>query len=384
MNAQSNSKHSEVLLTIVSRQILLLLALLVLTSDTQAQQTITVSFDFRNGAQGWEAGFADYSPATDKNDIYQLRGEIRNLPPEVGPGTGFYLQGDNHSDDLFMFLKRRIIAAEGIVAGQPYQVRFDLAFASNAQSGCVGVGGSPGDGVTLKAGATPAEPLALLDRSPPFGLLRMNVEKANQVQGGLAASTTGSIANGVPCGSAPVSYVSIQRTHQHTSIVNANSRGELWLLVGTDSGFEALTALYFQRINVTLTPVSVPPAPALLIEQNTGRAVALESVTLLSEPFPVTSGRNLFSSDRRTRLTLFAYYLELKNGEDASAITVQAEDSQHRFFELPVEGVREVPKFDWISAVTVRLPDELAGVGDVHVKVSLRGVAGNQALVSIN
>ena len=29
--------------------------------------------------------------------------------------------------------------------------------------------------------------------------------------------------------------------------------GALWLLVGTDSGFEGLTALYYQRIEVTLT-----------------------------------------------------------------------------------------------------------------------------------
>src|SRR2546430_15676422 len=133
------------------------------TSSAFAQSaTVSKSFDFRNGAQGWQEGFADYPPATDKTGFYELLAEIRTLPAELGTsGTGFYIQGNNHSDDLFMFLKRRLNAADGIVAGQAYQITFTLVFASNAASGCVGVGGSPGDSVTLKAGASPAEPKAL-------------------------------------------------------------------------------------------------------------------------------------------------------------------------------------------------------------------------------
>ena len=368
-----------------------LLALVIFTPVAFAQGTpspVSVSFDFRNGSLGWEAGFADYSPATDKNGFYELKAEIRNLPPELGvSGTGFYIQGNNHSDDLFMFLKRRLNSADGIVAGQAYQITFMLVFASNAESGCVGAGGSPGDGVTLKAGASPAEPKALFASvtSDPrdSAYLRMNVDKSDQSQGGIAASVSGNIANGRPCDYGPYPYVSIQRTHQHTSLVNANSKGELWLLVGTDSGFEALTGLYYQRIDVTLTPVSPPPPPVLLTNQNTGRAAAVDSITLMREPFAVMSSQNFFSSDQHTRVTLFGYNLELKNGEDLSAITAQAEDLQHRIYTLPVEAAREVPDFNWITGVTVRLPDELQGTGDVAVSISLRGIASNKVPVSI-
>ncbi|HEV8133256.1 MAG TPA: hypothetical protein VGP85_01200 [Pyrinomonadaceae bacterium] len=342
--------------------------------------TISVSFDFRNGALGWQAGFADYPPTTDKNGFYQLLAEVRTLPPELGVnGTGFYIQGNNHSDDLFMFIKRRLNSDDGIVAGQTYQITYTLVFASSVQSGCVGVGGSPA--VTLKAGASPAEPIALFDSSPLISWLRMNVGK-DPNQGNIAASPTGTIANGIPCGSGQNSYVSIQRTHQHTSLVNANAKGELWLLIGTDSGFEGLTALYYQRIAVTLTPVS-PPPPVLLADDITGRASAVDSVTLMREPFSVTSPQNFFSSDQRTRVTLFGYNLELKNGEDLSAITVQVEDSQHKVQVLPVETVEEVPNFNWIKGVTVKLPDELRGSGEVFVKIGLRGVLSNQVALSI-
>jgi hypothetical protein len=342
---------------------------------------VQVSFDFRNGAQRWQAGFADYPPDTNKNGSYDLLAEVRTLPPELGVGTGFYVQGDNHSDDLFMFLKRRLNSADGIIAGQTYQITFTLVFASSAQSGCFGIGGSPGDSVGLKAGASPAEPIAIFDSSPLFSLLRMNVSK-DPYQGNIAASPMGSIANGIPCGSPQNSYISIQRTHQHTSLVNANSKGELWLLIGSDSGFEGLTALYYQRIDVTLTPVS-PPPPVLLTDDNTGRASALDSITLMREPFSITSAQNFFSSDKRTRVTLFGYNLELKNGEDLSAITVQVEDSQHTVHVLPVETAEEVPNFTWIKAVTVKLPDELQGAGNVFVKIGLRGILSNQAALSI-
>jgi hypothetical protein len=365
-----------------------LVILTILSSTVSAQESaspVSKSFDFRNGALGWQAGFARYAPATDKDGFYQLLAEVRSLPSELGiNGTGFYIQGNNHSDDLFMFMKRRLDPADGIVAGQAYQVNFTLVFASNAQSGCVGIGGSPGDSVFLRAGASPAEPQALLDTSPLFSYLRMNVDEGSRNQDGIAASTTGTIANGVPCDSAPKEFISIQRNHQHRTVVNANSRGELWLLVGTDSGFEGLTALYYQRIDVTLTPVSPPPPPVLLTDQSTGRAAALHSVTLMREPFPVVSQQNFFSSDQRTRVTLFAYNLELKAGEGLSAITAQAEDSQHRIYTLPVEAISEVPNFSWITQVTVRLPDELQGIGEVWVRISLRGVASNTGLVQIN
>jgi hypothetical protein len=347
-----------------------------------APSPVSVSFDFRNGPLGWQAGFADYPPTTDKNGFYELLAEVRTLPPELGVnGTGFYIQGNNHSDDLFMFLKRRLNSADGIVAGQTYQITFTLVFASSAQSGCFGIGGSPGDSVGLKAGASPAEPLALFDASPLISWLRMNVSK-DPNQGNVAASPTGSIANGIPCGSAQNSYVSIKRTHQHTSLVNANSRGELWLLIGSDSGFEGLTALYYQTIDVTLTPVS-PPPPVLLTDDITGRTSAVDSVTLMREPFSITSSQNFFSSDQRTRVTLFGYNLELKNGEDLSAITAQAEDSQHRVYVLPVEAAEEVPNFNWIKGVTVKLPVELQGAGNVFVKIGLRGTVSNQVMLSI-
>jgi len=229
--------------------------LFVLKASAFAQSNaIELNYNFRFGSQGWTADFADYPPNIGTG--YDLVAGIRFMPRKLTrvPQRGFYIQGNNHSADLFMFLKRRLAVEEGIIAGQTYRIEYVITLASNAPSGCGGIGGPPGESVFLKAGASSIEPLAVLQ---PNGYLRMNVDKGNQAQSGTAASVAGNIANGIPCEQAfpYLPFVLIQRSHQHTTNVMANSNGELWLLVGTDSGFEGLTRLYYQSIRVRLVPV---------------------------------------------------------------------------------------------------------------------------------
>jgi hypothetical protein len=86
----------------------------------------------------------------------------------------------------------------------------------------------------------------------------MNVDKDGLGAGPQAASLVGTIGNGIPCEEAPAdpAYVSLHRAHIQEVLVTANAAGELWLLIGTDSGFEGTSALYYQRVEVKLVPVS--------------------------------------------------------------------------------------------------------------------------------
>ncbi len=369
-------------------------AALLCNSLTAAQTAspVSFSFDFRNGSLGWQAGFADYHTSTDDSG-FALRAEMRALPPELGVnGTGFYFQGMNHSDDLFMFMKRRLGPSDGIVAGQAYWLDFTVVLASNAPD-CAGIGGAPGFSVFFKVGGSPAEPRSLRGKPTFFAPgvfrdVRMNLDKSNQAQSGIHASVAGNIWNGLPCGSNSGPYVSIQRIHRHTAPVMANSDGELWLLVGTDSGFEGQTAIYYQNIDVHLAPLSTPPSPRLLTRVTTngsdsGRAAAFDSVTMLAEPFSVLTTFN-FSPEHQTRLIVLAYDMELRDGENSSVITAQAKDSQQRIFPLVVEAVRKVPDWEWITQVVVKLPPELENAGDLSISLNLRGAQSNEALVRID
>ncbi|PYS24520.1 MAG: hypothetical protein DMF72_04710, partial [Acidobacteria bacterium] len=93
---------------------------------------------------------------------------------------------------------------------------------------------------------------------------------------------------------------------------------------------EAIDNIFFNvsMPNFTITPNTTSP-PTLLTEGNTNRAIALDSVTLVRDPFPISTLLN-FGPDQRTRVMLFATGLELMTGENISVVTAQAEDSGHR------------------------------------------------------
>ena len=135
----------------------------------------------------------------------------------------------------------------------------------------------------------------------------------------------------------------------------------------------------------TGTPSATPPAgqtPILLTRDDSQHALALDSVTLLSDPFSVTNTHN-FSSDQRTRLTLYAVNIELGPGETSSVIEAQAEISGGQVFPLPVEFFGSVPNFGWLKQIIVKLPTEVASSNQIFVTVKVRGIAGNTVIVKI-
>ena len=123
--------------------------------------------------------------------------------------------------------------------------------------------------------------------------------------------------------------------------------------------------------------------PTLLTQENSTRAVAVESVTLRRDPVPVVNIHNFSVDDRRSRVTLFGTNLDLLPGETASAVTARARDSQSRNYDLTVEFVGKVPGVDTLTQVVVKLPDALAQAGDVLISVSLRGQTSNEVLFNI-
>lgn len=122
--------------------------------------------------------------------------------------------------------------------------------------------------------------------------------------------------------------------------------------------------------------------PVLLSEASSTRAIALESVTLRPEPFPLTSSV-LYSSDPRTRICIFAMGLDLMAGEGVSAFRVDAEDGAGKRYPLRVEHMSQVPGFPGITMFIVRLADDMGDVGDVLLRLNLHGMASNRVRISI-
>jgi len=130
----------------------------------------------------------------------------------------------------------------------------------------------------------------------------------------------------------------------------------------------------------TLT-VQAPP-PVLLTEANSNLAIALDSVTMFRDPFPLTNPFN-FSSNGRTRVSFFALNLDLQPGETISAVTARAEDSMLNVYPMTVEFVGAVSAVPGVSEVTILLPANLPLGQDVLVSITLHDQTSNKARVRI-
>ena len=207
---------------------------------------LTFTFDFDRGQQGFVAGFADYPPADAAS--YELTADHRALPPPLDSRSALFISGVNRSDDLFMFFKGPI---GGLSSNARYNVSVSVEIATDTPTGCVGVGGAPGESVWIKAGATAIEPLAVRDGA----YLRMNVDVGNQSRGGEQAAVLGDIANSRSCEQSRRWERKSFDSRSVPAAVSVPPDGRVWLLFGVDSGFEARTAIYFTRVSVTFAPL---------------------------------------------------------------------------------------------------------------------------------
>lgn len=118
----------------------------------------------------------------------------------------------------------------------------------------------------------------------------------------------------------------------------------------------------------------------LISEANSTRAIAFESVTFRKEPFNRSTP---LATDGRTRVMVFALNLALAPNEDASAITADAETAAHTHHALRVEYAAPLVSLPWLSAIVLRLSDDLVDAGDVLIGLTLHGVKSNRVRIGI-
>jgi len=229
----NNTKYVKVIICVM---------FLILISNTKSQ---TIVADFSTGYDGWTGDFADY-PVTDSL-FYELQFYRTTLPSPLDPNKySLMISGNNHSDDLFMFIKRKIT---GLSPNSTYQLYISIDFASKYPTHAVGVGGAPGEGVKVKAGASLLEPVKIKADS----YYRMNIDKDNQGNPGADMDTIGHV--GVT--DTTTVYTMINRNNSgHLFTIKTDSKGEVWICIGTDSGFEATTTLYYKQITLTFNALT--------------------------------------------------------------------------------------------------------------------------------
>ncbi|MFM1914044.1 MAG: hypothetical protein RIR51_1897 [Bacteroidota bacterium] len=190
--------------------------------------------------EGWIQDFADYPYGME--EFYELSYGLDTIPfinYYYQTELGLKQSGNNHSDDLFMFVKKKI---NGLDPNTDYYLSMELEFASNAPNGSVGVGGSPGESVFIKAGGSTFEPKKVLD--PQDNYYRMNIDKGNQAESGKDMILLGNFSNE----SNDSSYFYKSLNSKSKIIVRSDENGSAWIIFGVDSGFEATTTIYYYYV----------------------------------------------------------------------------------------------------------------------------------------
>ena len=217
------------------------LVCLVACSD---KGSLGYGYDFARGPAGWIELFADY-PAGQEG-LFNLVADYRPLPAPLDTSrSALYIAGTNRSDDLWMQYKTEV----ALPASTTYMVSFSVEIATNAPSGCFGVGGAPGEGVTVKAGVSLVEPDREVD---PMGWWRLNIDKGQQTQGGEDMVVIGDLANSRSC---EEGFEWELKRLGGSMMFSTDSTGRAWLSVGTDSGYESRSAVYYTRFQAFFEPL---------------------------------------------------------------------------------------------------------------------------------
>jgi hypothetical protein len=201
-------------------------------------------FTFNNSSQNWLGDFADYP--RDSEEFYELSWGWENVPDGHSPyKKAIFLAGNNHSDDLFMYVKTPI---SGLKSHTNYALTFSIDLLSSVPVGQMGIGGAEGEAVYVKVGAANIEPLKILSG----GQYLLNVNKGDQMSSGVNGVTIGNLANPLVDPNHRTYETLSLSNSQNPLFIKSNDEGQIWIFVGTDSGFEGITKYYIAKVKVNI------------------------------------------------------------------------------------------------------------------------------------
>lgn len=206
---------------------------------------------FEHGFGRFEVLFADL-PA-ENQETYELGYGYTALPAPLQARRGLHLTGVNRSDDLIMAIKAPV---DGLQPETRYLVELEVEYATNEPYGCIGVGGSPGEAVYVKLGALGFEPGVVRVGEGELDYLRPNFDFGSQAASGEHGLVVGDMANSRECGEGRRWELKTATSHGTPLAARSDAEGRLWVLAGTDSGFESRTDVYYTALRVRLRPIA--------------------------------------------------------------------------------------------------------------------------------
>lgn len=228
---------------------------------------VAASFNFANNPQGWKANVTDF--IIDLEDDVELETGAFQVPTgddyyetdehNADPDNrAFRIRGNNVSDDIFFYMKRKLGPEFGVEPETEYKVHYRVTWLTHQ---CRRE--DDDELAHLKMGASKWEPQR---RENDDGThYTLNVDYGEEIHSsGVNASDSGDTRHDVECNVSQSRAVPYERSHTHTQVVESApdsedleaADGSIWLLLGIHSEIPDDNEIQFMRINVALTEVA--------------------------------------------------------------------------------------------------------------------------------
>ncbi len=207
---------------------------------------LELSFDFTTGAHEWIYEVTDY-PVNVERAEWDLVGINGTYDMTGTDESAYWLIGNNHSDDIFVYIYLKV---DGLKANTTYEGLVEFTGLTPYSSDSMGIGGSPASSVYVKAAMTSIEPTPVIGYNDYY-VLPEGILKENQSQDGEIVRLLGSLADNQITLDNGLFQVSYDLTQEFTT----NDAGEVFIMVGYDSGFEGVNIFGLTALDIDLKEV---------------------------------------------------------------------------------------------------------------------------------
>ena len=211
-----------------------------------ASDDLLSTFDFEDGEQGWEGGISDF-PIDEKDSSDYSFSNIQ-VPVSLSlENKGLNISADNPHGDLFYYFKRKV---SDLGSNITYKIDFEfLVYTQLSQSET-----TSSEEIYLKVGAVNYEPnlqQLLWKNSENYFVLNIDKGETNS-ESGKDIVNVGSVKEFT----SDTPDVISGNTFDFNIEVESNKNGEVWLVIGVDSGFKsqltfglAALTVYYRKQN---------------------------------------------------------------------------------------------------------------------------------------
>jgi|LGOV01.1.fsa_nt_gb hypothetical protein len=292
---------------------------------------IDYEFDLEED-QDFEDIVADVPANYLEDNFYEYKYGITTSPVE-NMGKAIRIDGSNHSDDMFMGFYKKI---NGLEANKTYIYKLSFDIGTNVSGGMMGIGGSPGSSVYVKAGILSSAPISELNEQNYYELT--NLDKANQSQSG----TDLKVVSNMKKVSGDYSEAFEYKTVVNHFIATTNELGEAFILVGTDSGFEGLTTVYYDNIKLSVKEATEYNQSIL---QETHYELKYTPITLENKTvITVPKATNFVNVEKENKLNLLIdeKVNEIVNKEEVTSLRFSYAKKSNGLLSIVFNGIYKI------------------------------------------